>query len=125
MFARIKETDHFYALLEPIGGMIDIFKQIRSTYGDDVQILSAVPRPERNVVTAEEDKRNWISRYLGDDVTANIVLRKEKVLYAKEGRILIDDTGTNIREWREAGGTPILFTGIDDLRKELTRLGVI
>ena len=126
MFAAIAATPHFYLRLEPVEGMLDILKELISGYGDKVEILTGIPKPERNVVTAAEDKVEWVRKLVSKDIKVNTVLRREKMKYAKGPRtILVDDMKMNIREWTEAGGTGIRFTGADDLRKKLNEMGIL
>ena len=126
MFAAMREVDHFYLKLEPIEGMIQLFNELRDSYGDKVEILSAVPRPSRGILHAEEDKREWVRRYLGDDVKVNIVLRKEKQDYALgKGYVLVDDTSQNIDEWEANGGTGVRFVSLPSLRTDLSGLGIL
>lgn len=70
-------------------------------------------------------KAEWIKKFvpergrmiLGDLM---IVASKDKRLIAKPGRVLIDDSENNIREWTQAGGIGILHTG--DYADTLKRL---
>ena len=125
MFDAIRKVDHFYMRLEPIPSTVSLFEELYRIYGDKVEILSAIPKPERNVPYAKEDKIEWIRKHISADVRVNIVLRKEKKDFAKgKGYILIDDTGNNIREWNDAGGTGILFED-GKLQTTLVDLGIL
>ena len=121
MFAAMRKVDHFYLQLKPMPGALELLKELCQRYGDRVEILSAIPKPERGILHAKEDKLQWVKEFIGD-IKVNIVLRKEKQDYAGKGRILIDDTERNIREWEEAGGSGIVFRDVPSLRKELSRL---
>ena len=126
MFAAIAATPHFYLRLEPVDGTLEILKELISGYGDRIEILTGIPRPHRNVVTAAEDKVEWVRRSVSEYIVVNTVLRREKMQFAKgPGCILIDDMRMNIDEWTGAGGTGILFTGADDLRKALKDMGIL
>ena len=110
----VRRTDHFYDRLEPLPGGFDLFQKVYAKYGDDCQILSAVPKPRRNIPTAGDDKRRWVARLLSPEVKVNIVLRKEKLDYCSNpNSILIDDYEKNIKEWRIKGGRGILFTSAE------------
>lgn len=110
LWDAIRAVDNFYDRLQPISGAVEMFKAIYSVYGDRCEILSAVPKPHRNIPTAREDKINWVRRLLSDQVVINLVYRAEKQDFVKsEGCILVDDYQINIDEWNEAGGTGILF----------------
>ena len=110
LWKAVKETEHFYDRLEPVLGAMEMFRTLYNKYGDKCEILSAVPKPKREIFTAKDDKINWVRRYLSDDVVINIVLRADKKNYVKgPGCILIDDFEKNIKEWEAEGGTGILF----------------
>ncbi len=120
-FAAVRGADHFYLNLQPCEGMLELFAEVRSKYGDRVEILTGVPSARRNIPEASEDKREWVRKYIGDDVVVHTVARKEKQEYA-EGSVLIDDLEKNIREWEAAGGIGLLHTDVEDTRKVLIRL---
>ena len=93
---------------------------------ENCQILTGIPKPKRKVVTAGDDKKNWVRKYLSDRVAVNVVLREEKKNYVTDRDcILIDDMEKNIREWEEYGGTGILFKASDQLHQRLQELGII
>lgn len=106
----VSRVDKFYDKLEPIAGAVEMFHKIYEKYGSRCEILSAVPKPHRNIHSAREDKYNWVRRILSDTVTVNLVYRAEKKEYVKgKNYILIDDYEKNIHEWELTGGTGILF----------------
>lgn len=122
MWAAMQKIDHFYDRLELMPDAKEMFDLIYGIYGDQCEILTGVPRPERGILTAGEDKISWMKRLLSPTVKVNIVLRKEKILYCKgPDSILIDDREKTILEWKEAGGTGILHTSpkatLDQMRE--------
>ena len=122
----VRATEHFYDRLEPIPGSFELLRKVYAKYGDDCQILSAVPKPKRNNPTAGDDKRKWVARLLSPDIKVNIVLRKEKSDYCKGAdSILIDDYDKNIAEWNAMGGTGILFSSAKDVETRLKALGIV
>ena len=126
MFAAIAATPHFYLRLEPIDGMLEILKGLISRYGDKVEILTGIPKPHRNVVTAADDKREWVRKFISGDIVVHTVQRREKMEYAEgPGSILIDDMKKNIDEWEGAGGTGFRFTTVEDLKKTLSKMGIL
>ena len=126
MFAAIAAMPHFYLKLKPIEGTLDILKELIPRYGSRVEILTGVPKPFRKVYTAAEDKTEWVREYVSKDIVVNAVLRREKMQFARgPGSILIDDMKMNIREWTEAGGTGIIFTGPEDLRRTLSEMDIL
>ena len=126
MWAAIRKVDHFYDRLAPMPGAAEMFGILYGAYGDRCEILTGVPKAERGIVTASDDKIAWTRRVLSDRVRVNTVRRKEKAGFcAGPGTILIDDRENTIREWRESGGTGILHTGAEETLRELKRLGVL
>lgn len=125
MWAAVKNVDHFYYKLEPISGTIEMMKSLIDKYGDKCEILSAVPKARRGIIHAEEDKREWIRKYLGNEIVVNLVHDwTEKLPFCTgEGCILIDDRYENILGWREVGGTGILFHNATDAHDEVLILG--
>ena len=111
MWGKVREAGHYYDMLEPLEDGIKVFNYLYEKYGDKCEILSAIPKPKRGIVTAKEDKINWVRRLISKDIKANIVMREEKKNYVKgPGYILIDDLEKNIKEWNEEGGNGIVFT---------------
>ena len=63
---------------------------------------------------------------LSDTVKVNAVCRKHKQNYCKGPEsVLIDDREKTIREWRELGGTGILYVNAEETIKKLEELGLL
>lgn len=123
MWDAIKQVPHFYLQLEPIDGAIDLFMSVKNQKEHRSEILSAIPKPKWGLENTKEDKLEWVSQHLGDDVKANIVYREEKQEYCTgKDCILIDDLPKNIEEWELKGGTGILFKDVESTRKELNEV---
>ncbi len=122
MWDAIRNVDHFYSKLEPIEDGLTALEWARERYGkENVEILTGVPKPDKEIAFATEDKREWIKKYIGDDIVVNTVLRADKVNFAKHNLcILIDDHPGNIKAWNKAGGTGILCDS-----KLLLQLGIL
>ena len=102
----ISRTEGFYLNLKPIEGSVDLFNSLRSDYGYEVEILTT--GPEKNYLTIARDKKEWVRRHLGDDVTVHAVPEGEKPSYAKDREhVLIDGSVDDLRKWYANGGTPI------------------
>lgn len=120
---NVRKVPHYYDKLEVGPGAGEMFRILYETYGDKCEILSAIPKPHRNIEHAKEDKINWVKRELSDTVKINIVYRAEKKQFCtSKGCILIDDFRKNIREWEEAGGTGILYTSAADALEAISKL---
>lgn len=120
MWLAVKNVGNFYNKLEPMQGSVEMFRKLYEQYGDRCEILSGIPKPRRQITTAGEDKINWVRRVLSENIKVNIVYREEKKEYVKgPDCILIDDLQRNIDEWKECGGTGILFTSPEQVLEEI------
>ena len=123
LYAKMRTVDHYYDMLEPIQEAVDLLLELYEKYGDDVQILTAIPKPHRGIITASEDKINWTKRLISDKIKINICYRAEKANFCTGADcILIDDYDKNIREWEALGGTGILYTNIEDVKNALNKV---
>jgi len=86
----------------------------------NITILSA---PARSLPNSPKGKKIWIKRELGN---VKLILKRarEKMQYANEHSILIDDLQKNITAWKSAGGIGILFKNPNQVIKKLKELGV-
>lgn len=124
MWEKIREADHFYAKLPLMPRAKELFSYVYSNYGSNCRILTAVPKPKRNIPEAGEDKIQWAHEQLSEDIEINIVLKEEKKNYC-EGKhcILIDDYKENIEAWEAMGGTGILFVDAEKTLKRIKEIG--
>lgn len=121
LFFAIKHYPNFFEKLQPIEDSVDLLNTLRKKY--DIEILTGIPKPERGVADAKENKAAWIKKYLDEDIIVNAVLRKDKKLFAKnKSHILIDDFSANIEQWEKAGGTGILFKSAKQALEEIERI---
>lgn len=126
MWTRIKEVPNFYDKLRIMDGAKELFDELYEKYGDKCEILSGVPKEERGITSAGEDKIKWIRRLFSPTIKVNIVLRKEKQGYCNgPGYILIDDYEKTIKEWEEKGGTGIAHVNAETTKNRLKELGVL
>ena len=79
-------------------------------------ILTARPKKIELAKQVYQEKRDWITKYLGPVPDSQFIccLRSEKKNFIGHAphrhQILIDDLEANIRDWENAGGTGILHT---------------
>lgn len=87
------------------------------------EILTGVPKPRRGIITAGDDKINWVRRLLSEDIKVNIVWREDKPDYCTDkGCILLDDYELNIKEWEKCGGTGIHFVDANSALEIIKKL---
>ena len=126
LWAGVRDAGHFYDMLEPMPGAIEMFRTIYEKYKDKCEILTGVPKPKRMVETAGDDKINWVHRLLGEDIVVNIVFREEKPKFCSgKDCILIDDLAKNIRAWEEMGGTGIVHTSAEETMEIIKERGIL
>lgn len=120
VFDAIKNADHFYLNLGIVPGAKVMFNTLCEKFGDKCEILTGVPKPERNIPEATNDKIEWVKEKLSDKIKVHPVRRAEKKNYCKGPEyILIDDYQKNIDEWEKQGGTGILFKDAEQALKEV------
>lgn len=126
LWEAISQVDHYYDRLEQLPGAADLLLTLIRKYGDRCEVLTAIPKPKRNVKNANTDKKKWMERHFGSDIKVNIVFRAEKKNFCTgEDSILIDDYQANIDEWVSYGGTGILFTDAATVMQRLKELGIL
>ena len=64
MWDAIRKIDHFYDKLELMPGAKEMFGRIWDRYGERCEILTGIPKPERGILTAGEDKIRWMRRMI-------------------------------------------------------------
>ncbi len=126
MWEKIKEVGDFYYKLEFMPGAKELFDCVYNKYQDRCEILTGIPKENRGIVTAGEDKIRWVRKYLSKDIKVNIVYREDKAKYCTGSDcILIDDMEKNIKEWNEMGGTGVKNDGAYATIWELMKIGIL
>ena len=124
LFDAIRDYPDFYYHLKPIEGSIEILNELRKKY--DVEILTGIPKPEKGIIEAADNKKAWIRKYFDDELVVNAVQRRDKQKFCKgESYILIDDYDINIKQWIKKGGTGILFVTPKQFKSELESFGLL
>ena len=126
MWAAVRDTDHFYDRLELMPGAEKMFRLLYKKYGACCEILTAIPKAERGITSAGEDKIRWMRRMLSEDVKINIVQRREKLKSCDGSEtVLVDDREDTIRDWVKKGGTGILHVSAEETLKKMEELGLL
>ena len=96
--ARFETERNFFLNLKPLKKNIEAVKRATADGRYNVFILSASPNDR-----CDKDKRLWLSKYLPEIETENIIIMRNGEVKAKYMKtpdgILFDDYGKNIREW--------------------------
>ena len=118
MWDAVRDTEHFYDRLELMPGAEEMFRLLYEKYSSCCEILTAIPKAERKIANAGEDKIRWVRRLLSEDIPVHIVYKEEKKNYCTgKDCILIDDYARNIKEWEAFGGTGILHESAEETIK--------
>lgn len=110
-----KDVPNFFYHLDPLPDYIFLISAI-SKYENDYEIgfLTSMPKPTGNLITAADDKRKWIRKYIHDTWPIHVVMGWENKKYYinSDKDILIDDAKRNIEDWTNHGGIGILHTSV-------------
>lgn len=127
MWHEIRKINHFYGNLPLMPGARLLFDCLYERYGNHwLEILTAIPAPERHILQARQDKIQWVQNHISDNVRINIVLQDEKIRFCT-GRdtVLIDDRLKTVSDWRKKGGIAILHITAENTLAELVKLGLL
>lgn len=112
---KVQDIPNFFYNLDTIPGSEVFFHAIfgyQDTLGIPVEMLTALPRPTKHLVTAKVDKETWVAEKLSPKIKTNCSDGwHRKVHWVGYDHILIDDTKRNILHWAEHGGIGIHHTG--------------
>ncbi len=123
MWDRIREVEHFYDKLKVMPGAKEMFDTLYGKYGNRCEILTGIPKPDKRIENAKEDKIRWIRRLFSEDMVVNVVYKAEKPNYCTgKGCVLIDDLGKTVQAWEEIGGTGILFVSAEETLKRIREI---
>ena len=121
MWDFLSTVDRLYFVLPPTEYAFKLWDLVRST-GANVEILTAVPRRTK-MPGAEQDKKDWIEKYLGPDIKVNIgPYSRDKWTHAKHSDILIDDRTDNISDWETKGNGIGILHKYGDFDDTVTKL---
>lgn len=120
LWQNLNATPDFFDSLHPMKGAMLAFAGLRAL---SPAILTACPRT--NYHEAAANKRRWVHRYLGQDVTVLPCMggTNKPVFMHAYGDVLVDDMPKNVNAWRAAGGVGVLHEG--DWDDTLNRLAEI
>lgn len=104
LWKAVNRDKRFFAELELIEGCMLLWEATR-----DMEPIFLTGAPSSRVF--QEQKREWVARIFGPAFAVHVVPKKLKQEFSGPGRVLIDDTPSNIEQWNARGGHGILHTG--------------
>lgn len=89
----------------------------------EVKFLTSAPM----MTTAHHGKAEWVKRNAGKSALVDLIICPSpmKQLISKNGRVLIDDTESNVTEWRNNGGHAFHFPSLQFFHRHPTDLDII
>jgi hypothetical protein len=122
-WSLLETVPNFFLNLKTIPGSVDAFNTIMSL-GYETQILTALPKPTKMLVTSAHDKLQWVRKHLHPTIQVNCAAGwRNKVNWVHRKHILIDDMQRNIDHWNESGGKGIHHNG--DWHDTIKRLNAV
>lgn len=115
-------VDGHFATLEPMhdfGDATSFLERIDDDYS--IKILSSTAQI-KYLKEVTEQKERWLTEWKIDYPAIFVPGKKLKRYYARQDRLLIDDTLSNVIEWRDFGGPAILHTSWKQTINELQEL---
>lgn len=109
MWRYISTKPRFFADLPPMPGAMEAWAFWLRWYNPTV--LTSAGESHYDEIAPQ--KRDWVARFLGDDVPVIVVrdgIDKPKHML-REGDILIDDWSKNTNAWNAAGGVAVKHEG--------------
>ena len=127
LWSKLGDIDHLFLNLEPMPHYRTLFNYLKSLEqigSIHLEILTSLPYSTNKLVTAKQDKIDWVRKYLDPDIVVNTVVggAKKRNFVKHPTDILLDDMPRNIDAWNNAGGTGILFKNNADA---ISRIGNI
>jgi hypothetical protein len=116
----VKDGKPFFGAMEPMPDAFVLWDYIKKY---DPIILSATGHTKG----AENEKREWVRKYLGDHFADTAIFVKsaaDKAQYATPFAVLIDDRKKAIYPWVEAGGIGVHHISAEDSITQLGELGL-
>lgn len=114
MWAAIHSNKHFFAELEFMPDAEELWDTVKHL---NLCFLTGAP----SSAAFREQKREWVARKFGEQYVTIVLPKKEKRLYAATGKVLLDDTHSNIEGWIEAGGHGIHHSSVRKSIEELNK----
>lgn len=117
-WATLQMVPRLFYNLDPMPYAKDFYAALKDV--KHKEFLTALPMLTKELVTAPEDKTEWVKKHLDPEVQVNCVPGwRVKAQFATPKSILIDDFERNILAWREAGGIGIVHYDPIQTLKEL------
>ncbi len=122
----VKDIPRLFKKLKPIPGSFEFVNTISEQYRDThyIGFLTSIPKPIGPMITADQDKREWVKRFISDHVPVHTIIGGEHKCQYVNGPtdILIDDLYRNIEAWNNKGGIGVHHTSFENSLQKLSEI---
>ena len=128
LWQNLEKEYHLFATLKMIPDSTRIVTHLlHPSLGHKVSFLTALPRPTGRLITADQDKRDWLAKNISKRIPVHTVVggKNKYKFITSPNDVLVDDYRRNIDGWINAGGIGILHTSIDDTLDKLDDMGLL
>lgn len=119
MWKAVARNKTFFEDLELLPDAMDLWNYV-SKLPVTLRVLTGLP----TVNDGAGQKKRWVAKTLSDKIEVNVCRSKDKYLFAKPGRLLIDDRTKMVEPYRDAGGLAILHRSTVETIGHLQALGL-
>jgi hypothetical protein len=122
LWEKLYSVPEFFYSLEPMKDMEELVRGVEAL-GYFPTVLTGIPKPREHQlssVPASDQKRKWVSKYLGSQYPVITCRSVNKCLSIKNpGDVLIDDWAKYMSRWQQHGGHFILHEYATDSLERL------
>jgi 5'(3')-deoxyribonucleotidase len=120
----LDKIPNLFKKLKPIDDHRDLFDYVFPKY--ECTVLTALPLLTNELVTAKQDKEEWVAAYLSPNIKVICTDGwRGKAKYATGPDVLlIDDMERNIQDWVSTGGQGIIHRDAESTIKTLKKIGL-
>lgn len=119
-WATLNANPNFFGDIPPTIDCLVLFDKVEHL---KPTVLTALPKTGAEEV--DRQKREWVAKYLGEDVPVITCLTHEKPNYCSKGDVLVDDRSVNRSKWQSKGGHFVLHVSAMDSIRQMRELGVL
>lgn len=118
----VRGHGNFFLDMPPMPDMDELWNYVKH---ENPIVLTGIPDPEKKIHEAEENKRAWVRKHLGDHVEVRCCQAKHKYMHCSKGDILIDDWTKYKHLWEAAGGIFVTHINAITTIKQLQQIQML